>query len=666
MDSPKLLIIDDNPDSLVALREIVVYAMPDCQVITACGPREGLMAAVTSRPDGALIDVQMPEMTGIEVCRQLKKDPLTQNVPIMLITSHESTSSLRAEALDAGADGFLSRPIDNVELLARIRVMFRIKKAEDEHRNLTTHLEALVDEKTRYLQESYGLLRALSEGIDDVLFIKDREGRYVMVNRAGARITGHSPDEVVGQTVGSIWPADMAEEILERDRRVMAEGRPLTWEVVLPTISGPRTFLITVAPHRNAQHEIVGVLGIGRDITDIRRGEQERGRLAEQLRQSQKVEAVGQLAAGIAHDFNNVLTAILGHADLAAQSLAPEHPAHTDLHMIEEAVRQATGVTKALLTFSRKVTTEKKPVNMRDVFEGAGRLFRGMLPASIELTQEVPHEPPLWVHGDQTQLQQVVLNLVLNARDAMPNGGTLRIGLSEASPSALGDFLPEGQPPAGVVCLTVSDTGVGISDEIRSRIFDPFFTTKDRGQGTGLGLSIVLGIVREHRGRVLVHSEPGRGSTFEVLLPRIQQDAAVSQKAVAVCPPQGAGDLILLAEDNPYVRQTLAKILRSLGYQIVEAADGESLLDAYRGHQAEARLIITDVDIPRINGTECLRRLRAQQCQLPTIVITGDAEFELEVDLSDRTVLLRKPFQISELAGLVAGALFPVSPTASP
>jgi PAS domain S-box-containing protein len=393
-----------------------------------------------------------------------------------------------------------------------------------------------------------------------------------------------------------------------------------------------------------------------RDIT-------ERKRFQEERLHAQKIEAIGQLAGGIVHDFGNLLLAITGYVTIAKRRLPAFHAALMPLQQIEQATEQANGMVKALLTFGCKQAMEWQPVELRELVTTTVQIFRGFLPAAIALETDVTDAPAFWVSGDKTQFQQVLMNLMINARDAMPEGGTLRFSLS-LSPTGDNRVPASADTPGSWVYLRVSDTGTGMTPEIQARIFEPFFTTKPRGQGTGLGLPMVHGIVVQHGGRLEVQSAVGLGSTFTVVLPAITPpNSARPDPASWPNLAHGKGETILLAEDHRYVREIMATILQSQGYQVVQADTGTALLESYRACQARLRLLIVDLDLPQRNGLDCVRQMRAEGERLPVIFTTGmEPPADLTGQLDDRTVLLRKPFQMATLARLVASLIAEQSP----
>ncbi|RMF72820.1 MAG: response regulator [Planctomycetota bacterium] len=368
----------------------------------------------------------------------------------------------------------------------------------------------------------------------------------------------------------------------------------------------------------------------------------------EQLRQSQKMEALGQLAGGVAHDMNNLLTAIFGYIEIAKTYFPASHPALESLEHVEQASRQASGVMRSLLTFSRKTAAEKKRVDMARVVRDCTKLLRRMVSASIDLSCDAPTDESIWVFADEMQMQQVILNLAINARDALPDGGRLEISVRAE---------PHGAKTGDVVCLlVVRDNGRGIAPAVAERVFEPFFTTKPAGKGTGLGLSIVHGIVSDHGGAIRIDSQPERGTTVTVRLPLAGEERG-SQPESETDAPRGRNELILVAEDHPYVRQIMCSALRSLGYRVIEASDGEELLAQVQQRGDEVDLLVADLDLPRRSGFECIREVRTTRPRLPIIATTGATGLDISRAGLENTLLLRKPFKPHELAHRIHATL---------
>jgi two-component system cell cycle sensor histidine kinase/response regulator CckA len=368
----------------------------------------------------------------------------------------------------------------------------------------------------------------------------------------------------------------------------------------------------------------------------------ERKRLEAELRQAQKLEAMGQLAGGIAHDFSNLLSVIAGQTALAKQALPPDHPALRSVENVEASAEQARSVVRALLTFSRRVPAQKEPVDLAAVVRDAARLLRATLPAAVSLVEDVEAGAPVWVQGNANQLQQVLLNLVINARDAMPAGGTVTLSCG----------LADERSASPVATLSVADTGMGMSREVQERLFEPFFTTKPAGQGTGLGLPMVHGIVADHGGRVAVRSEVGQGTTFVVSLPAVPAPSDGEAAPPRVAAQKAVGQQVLLAEHRAYVRSIISDAMEGAGYRVEVVADAAGLLQAARQHRGRSSLVILDAELPGCGGAGCVRRLRAEGWSAPIILTSGAPDTGLDDQLEGEAMVLPKPFQVSELVRL--------------
>ncbi len=408
-----------------------------------------------------------------------------------------------------------------------------------------------------------------------------------------------------------------------------------------------RILLLDGVPH---------ILSVTRDITAMRQAEAERSRLAEQLGQSQKLEAIGQLAGGVAHDFNNLLTVILGCASTLKADL-PAGFGHLadDLGQIEEAGQRARDLTRQLLAFARKQPVVKSSIDLNRVVEGSEKLLRRVLGEHIEL--DVALDPGLWwLQGDVGQLEQVILNLAVNARDAMPDGGTLFLSTSNRRGAAPG--VAAEPDPGEFVQLAVRDTGIGMSPEVRGRLFEPFFTTKSPGRGTGLGLATVYGIVKQWGGFIHVESSPGAGSLFEVGFPRTQASPASAEPLPG--PARAGGtETVLLVEDEPAVRRVAARVLRLGGYRVLVAEGGPAALRLLAEESRPVDLLVTDVVMPGMSGRVLAEQVRSRSGATRVLFVSGYA-LDLVGDggaLDGGDELLEKPFTTEALLARVRALL---------
>ncbi len=371
-----------------------------------------------------------------------------------------------------------------------------------------------------------------------------------------------------------------------------------------------------------------------------------RTQLEVELAQAQKMEAVGRLASGIAHDFSNLLTAIRGYTTLAREQLAPEHPARMALSRVEDAADQADDVTRGLLTFGRKGAAERKPVDLVRLLKDGAAGLRRFLPGTVRLRLETGPDPSVWVFGDPGQLQQVLLNLAVNARDAMPDGGELTVSLEA----------PEG---AGVVVVRVSDTGLGMEAEVLRRAQEPFFTTKDPGDGTGLGLSLVHGIVASHSGSIHIDSRPGSGTSVSLRLPVTETPPEAEEEAPAKEAQTRGSGTIFLAEGHAYVRDILATALEDTGFSVTPVRTCPEFRALQQQRESAADLIVLDADLPGGCGVTCLEAIRQRGYSGPAIVLTYDLTPEMERRLGADVMVLRKPVRIGDLRRLAVALTGP-------
>lgn len=492
------------------------------------------------------------------------------------------------------------------------------------------------------------------------LFVLDQGGNIKYANPAAQQIwagTRFVGPEGYGEYVA--WHAATGERVRADEWaavRALRDGVSVVDQAVeIEAFNGERRRILNSAfPIRGPQHELLGVLVANQDVT-------EQTRLQEQLIQSQKMEGLGQLAGGVAHDFNNILTAILGQADLARRDLPAGDPRRTAIEQIDKAAERAAAMTRQLLAFARKQVVRPRVLDANHVVRNLTPMLRQLLRGDIEAELTLA-ETPLYVRVDRTQLEQVILNLVVNARDAMPDGGHITIATAALE---LGEAIAAGgaRRPAGrYVELAVTDTGVGMDEKTQQRIFEPFFTTKPAGEGTGLGLATCFGIVRQAGGAISVESAPGAGATFRVLLPSVSADPPDAAEAARDEPPRG-NETILLVEDDPDVRRVAVETLAAAGYRVLGATDGEEALGVLRDAAQAVDLLITDVRMPRLSGSILRREAAALRPGLRALFISGGIEGGPEPPaVDDPTPLLRKPFTPEVLLRQVRAVLSAAAP----
>ncbi|HKF73255.1 MAG TPA: PAS domain-containing protein [Stellaceae bacterium] len=481
----------------------------------------------------------------------------------------------------------------------------------------------------------------------------DREGRFDEANRALGRLFGLPPADLIGRMLVDFLPETEARPVARRlaDAAANPQSVPAPIEVRLKS---PRERSATVFVSRlDAPEEAKG--GLILHFIDTT----EQKSLETQFAQSQKMQAVGQLAGGVAHDFNNLLTAMIGFCDLLLLRFRPGDPSFADIMQIKQNANRAANLVRQLLAFSRQQTLQPRVLSITDVLAELSHLLRRLIGENIEL--KVVHGRDLGlIKVDQGQLEQVIINLAVNARDAMSSGGTLTIRTSNVTTSAAVRRGHEIMPPGDYVLIEVVDTGVGIPREHLERIFEPFFSTKEVGSGTGLGLSTVYGIVRQTGGFVFVESESGKGAAFAIYLPRLAAaDAAASQRLEPSEASQGrdltgAGTLLLVEDEDP-VRLFSARALRNKGYRVIEAKSGEAALELLTAGKERIDLLITDVVMPKMDGPALVKSVRETHPDMKVIFISGYTEdaFRKRLDSDSDIHFLPKPFSLKQLAGKV-------------
>ena len=506
---------------------------------------------------------------------------------------------------------------------------------------------------SRLIEKSLTRLGTAVEQAAEVIVITDTNGTILYVNPAFEKSSGYTRTEAVGQNPRFLKSGKQDDEFYRQMWATLTRGESWSGHMINKRKDGAiYEEEATISPVRDANGLVVNYVAVKRDVTH-------EVQLEAQLRQAQKMEAIGRLAGGVAHDFNNILAIISMQASLlkSGGGLSPHQARLAD--EIGNTVDRASGLTRQLLLFSRKESLQLHDLDLNQVTNDLTKMLRRLLGEDIGLQLKLA-EQPMFVHADQGMMDQVLMNLAVNARDAMPNGGRLII---ETSGVAFNDdtaFLPATARPGSFVCLSVSDNGCGIPADILPRIFEPFFTTKDVGKGTGLGLATVFGIVQQHKGWINVYSEVGQGTTFRIYLPRLTNMTGrkIAEKTLAAVPT--GQETILLVEDEPALRDLIKKTLTQLGYHILEAPSGIKALEIWQAHRAEIRLLLTDIVMPdAMSGIDLAQRLLQNNPKLKIIYMSGySAEVaSKDVFMEEGVNFLTKPFQMHMLAQILRDRL---------
>jgi PAS domain S-box-containing protein len=501
----------------------------------------------------------------------------------------------------------------------------------------------------RALVESHALLQAVVEGTSDPIFIKDLEGRYLMINSSGASSLGRTAAEMIGKHDRELFAPETAALMMDRDREVMASQQPQSFQETRGAGELTRHYLTTKGVYRDHDGKVMGLFGISRDVTDLKR-------LEDQLRQAQKLEAVGKLAGGIAHDFNNLLTVINGCAELALVDLGGSTGGEL-LSEIHEAGQRAANLTHQLLAFSRQQVLNAQVVDLNKALQQVGNLLKRVIGEDVELGFEL--DPALGlVKVDPTQFEQAIVNLAVNGRDAMPHGGRLRLATRNVELDPVFAASHIDVRSGRYAQVTVSDSGHGMAPATVARIFDPFFTTKPVGKGTGLGLAMVYGFLKQSGGHVEVESGLGRGTTFRLYLPQVEQLSVEAPRRSE--PPKRAGgaETILLVEDEEAVRRLCVRVLSASGYHMLEACNGEEAMELVARRAGKLDLLVTDLVMPRMGGRQLAAKLRERLPNLRILFVSGyTEEAPLPHELDPTVGFLQKPFAPPALANKVRALL---------
>lgn len=624
----RLLIIEDNDDDaeleICKLRE-QGYA-PEYQRVDS--PQELEAALRATRWDAIIADYNMPLFTGIDALRIVQTAGL--DIPFLLVSGTIGEEQA-VEAMKAGAHDYIMK--DNLARLAPAieRELMEVQ-VRREHRQT---LEAL-----RVSEERFQLaMQGANEGLWDWDVREDR----IYYSPRWKTMLGYAEEELEDHF--DTWKRLIHPQDREHTLALVSEflaGRACTFEIEYRMQHKKGHYLDILSrgfPIYDEHGKAMRIVGTHVDVT-------ESNKLEQQYRQAQKMEAVGQLAGGVAHDFNNILTAITGYSHLILDQVQGNDAAKSYVEDIVKASQRAAALTESLLAFSRKQMVTLTVIDLSEAIRSYESLLRRLIREDIELKISCT-ATPLPVMADRGQIEQVLMNLVANARDAMPHGGKICI---ETFPVTLDHTFIEshGYGKIGEYALfAVSDSGVGLDKETQSHIFEPFFTTKEQGKGTGLGLSMAYGIVKKHDGYINVYSEPGKGTIFKIYLPRVQataQPAKTETKKAAA--PRGGRETILVCEDEDALRRLSTKVLSHYGYHVIEAVDGQDALDKFSEHKDKIKLVILDAIMPKKNGKEACQEMKTVRPDLKTIFASGYTQdvFKDGSIFDENTIFIHKPF----------------------
>jgi two-component system cell cycle sensor histidine kinase/response regulator CckA len=594
-----VLLVDDEPQVLVALEDLL---SDDFNVFKTGSPEQAL--EIAQHDDGIAVvisDQRMPKMGGDELLAKLST---SCDASRMLVTAFADIDAVIRAVNDGKIFSYVTKPWNPDDLLQKVR------KAAG-HFRLAQELA-----RSRRLQDA--ILNSLNEGI----VVADRAGKCLLFNPQAERILGAGPRDVDPETWArhyGVFATNGSDVLAARDnplvRAMLGEQVPEVEALVRNETIRARVISIAGTPLSGTSSDALGGVAVLRDITQQRE-------LESQLRQSQKMDAIGQLAGGVAHDFNNLLVIIQSYTALVRESLPVGDPNRDDLDEVLGATRRAAMLTKQLLSFSRREVVQPTSIDLNDVVSGIEKMLGRIIGEDIALSTKLASTLGA-VRADAGQLEQVILNLSVNARDAMPDGGQLIIETQNVTHDLehVGEYANPG--PGNFVLLSITDTGVGMDADTQRRIFEPFFTTKEVGKGTGLGLATVYGVVHQSAGHIRVESKVGRGTTFKIYLPRLQSaaDRPASQAPSAIEP--AVSGTILVVEDDAAVRQVAVRILRNRGYTVLEARGPAEARAQCIEHGPSIDLLLTDMVMPECSGLQLARELTERHARMRVLYMSG-------------------------------------------
>ncbi len=635
-----ILHLEDDPPDTELVQAKIKEAGLTCRITCVQTRAEFDQALRQGGYDIILADFRLPMYDGMSALRLAQE--LSPDVPFIFV------SGTMGE--DAAIEGLTEGATDYVLKQKLSRLAPAVKRALHEAENWR--------KRKRAEEELRKLSRAVEQSASTII-ITDTQGYIEYANPRFTETSGYTLEEAIGQHTRILKSGHTPPEEYRRLWETITAGKEWQGEFHNKKKNGELYWeSASISPIKNADGVITHFLAVKEDITERKRAEKIRAKLEDQLRQAQKMESIGRLASGVAHDFNNLLTVIRGYCDLMQSKIPAGDPQLEDLEQIRQAGKRAADLTRQLLVFSRQQVLAPSILDLNDLVANLQKMLGRLIGEDITLTTVL--QPGLWsITADPGQIEQVIMNLVVNARDAMPTGGKLTI---ETGNIHLDDGYAETHLEASTgpcVMLAVTDTGHGMDKSTQARLFEPFFTTKEPGKGTGLGLATVYGIVKQSGGHIMVYSEPGLGTTFKIYLPAHQTGSTTLAAPQPQPVSRGGYETILLVEDDELVRSLIQRALQDEGYTILEACSGDEALSLAGQHPGGIELLMTDVVMPQMSGRELAEQLKALRPQLKVLFMSGytDDTVVRHGVLTAEIEFLPKPFSSSKLVSKVREVL---------
>ncbi len=654
--SPSVLVIDSDTGSRLQLQASLESA--GCYVETAESGEAALHLLEHIRPSAVIVDHALPGLSGLELLQALRSNPSLRTLPVIMVTTGEEAHALHIQALEAGVDDFLRRPFDPVELTLRLRNILRLqgyrRKVEAENRSLEQEVARRAAETVQQAQ--------VVHNVADAIISTDPRFCVRTWNRGAEAVYGIRSKDALGRSLFSLLRTDWGQHSESEMRRALLSGG--RWSAELSqTAYSRRAVAVRISATRllDLEGEISGYAFVNHDLTEQRQARLLMAEAASRGQEAQRLETLGSLAQGIAHDFNHWLAVIMSYCSMVAEQTDDADPRKSDLNVVLEASSSAAELVKQLVAFSRQQALVPEYADLNEAVQRVHALSSRVLGESVGVDLRLAKQMPE-ICVDVVQIDRVLMNLAVNARDAMPRGGTLVFGTEVVQLSPQEARL-EGLAAGTYAAVTVKDTGVGMDEATRSRVFEPFFTTKGPDVGTGLGLSSVYGIVRQSGGQITVTSLVGKGTCFRILLPtteararKVPRVGVVEPRPVAVRKSQGGDGRVLMVEDQVQIRNMVCRGLKALNVSVETAASGNEAMRLIEDSVPD--LLITDVSMPGMGGLEladCARRVRST---LPVLFVTGYWQGPApKGSVEDPSFLLMKPFTPQQLRAKVQDIL---------
>jgi two-component system, cell cycle sensor histidine kinase and response regulator CckA len=666
----RVLFVDDEENILRSVKRL--FMEESYEVLTANSGEEALELLKDGQDIGLIVsDQRMPGMQGVDLLKQASE--ISPDTLRIMLTGYTDINAAIDAINKGGAYQYITKPWKDDELIQIVRdAVYRyslirenkrlaeiVKRQNEELKQWNDQLQYRVQEQTVEIRESEEKFRRLFDEAPVGYHEVDKEGRITNVNDSELEMLGYTAEEMLGQP---IWKFTAEPETIKQvfEARITGDLPPgQAFECTYCRKDGMS--LVVLAGDKLLKERagmITGIRTTIQNITELKQTEEKMASLQKQFHQAQKMEAVGRLTGGIAHDFNNLLTIIKGYSQLSLIGLKDSKSLKENIEEIYKASERATELTRQLLAFSRHQIMEMKVLDLNFLLHNLDKMFRRAIGEDIELVNVLADDLGR-VKADPGQIEQVIMNLVVNARDAMPSGGKLTIGTANVELDELYIHRYIGAALGRYVELLVSDTGMGMTPEVKDHIFEPFFTTKEKDKGTGLGLSVVYGIVKQSGGNIWVYSEPGQGTVFKIHLPRVDEPLQELQEKVEVAEIPRGSETVLVVEDEDQLRKLITQVLQTQGYEVLETSSGDDALMIYKERKEPIHLLLTDVVMPRMSGVQLVDRCRKESQELKVLYMSGYVESVMihhEV-LVTGINYIRKPFTVHSLARKVRDIL---------